>query len=75
MADLHRTIDRSINISRSVADVLLRRTRTANERFAERLRKAGTAWQDARTPPKTPMEFWRQLAEYNVDFAQRSALY
>ena len=75
MADLHRTIDRSISISRSVADVFQRRTRTANERFAERLRKAGTAWQDARTPPKTPMEFWRQLAEYNVDFAQRSALY
>jgi len=38
MADLHRTIDRSISISRSVADVLQRRTRTANERFAERLR-------------------------------------
>jgi len=28
MADLHRTIDRSISISRSVADVLQRRTRT-----------------------------------------------
>ena len=31
MADLHRTIDRSINISRSVADVLQRRTRTAEQ--------------------------------------------
>ncbi len=75
MADLHRTIDRSISISRSVADVLQRRTRTANERFGERLRKAGAAWQEGCTPPKTPAEFWRQWAEYNVDFAQRSALY
>jgi len=75
MADLHRTIDRSINISRSVADVLQRRTRTANERFGERLRNAGTAWRNASTPPKTPMEFWRQWSEYNVDLAQRSALY
>ena len=75
MADLHRTIDRSISISRSVADVLQRRTRTANERFGERLRKAGATWQNASTPPKTPMEFWRQWGEYNVDLAQRSALY
>ena len=75
MADLHRTIDRSINISRTVADLLQRRTRAANERFGDRMRKAGTALRAESTSPKTPLEFWRQWAEYNVDFAQRSVLY
>ena len=75
MADLHRTIDRSIRISKTVANLLQRRTRTANERFGERMRAAGTAFTAERTPPKTPLEFWRQWAEYNVDFAQRSVLY
>jgi pimeloyl-ACP methyl ester carboxylesterase len=75
MADLHRTIDRSINISRTVANLLQRRTRTANEHFADRMRRAGIAFQNARTPPKTPVEFWRQWSEYNVDFAQRSVLF
>jgi len=75
MADLHRTIDRSINISRTVADLLQRRTRTANERFGDRMRKAALTFQNARTPPKTPVEFWRQWSEYNVDFVQRSVLY
>ena len=28
-----------------------------------------------RAPPKTPVEFWRQWAEYDVDFAQRSVLF
>jgi pimeloyl-ACP methyl ester carboxylesterase len=75
MADLHRTIDRSINISRTVADLLQRRTRAANERFGDRMRKAGSALRAESTSPKTPLEFWRQWAEYNVDFAQRSVLY
>jgi pimeloyl-ACP methyl ester carboxylesterase len=75
MADLHRTIDRSINISRTVADLLQRRTRTANERFAGRMRKAFEAHGATRTAPKTPNEFWRQWSEYGVDFAQRSVLY
>ena len=75
MADLHRTIDRSIRISKTVADLLQRRTRAANERFGERMRNAGVTFKAERTPPKTPLEFWRQCAEYNVDFAQRSVLY
>src|SRR4029450_2123803 len=70
-----RTIDRSINISRTVADLLQRRTREANQRFGERMRMPAAAYKDARTPPKTPVEFWRQWSEYSVDFAQRGALY
>ena len=75
MADLHRTIDRSISISR-----IGRRRPPAPDAHRERAlrrtaaqgghRVAGSAHaaQDA-------VEFWRQWAEYNVDFAQRSALY
>ena len=75
MADLHRTIDRSISISRTVADLLQRRIRTANQHFGERMQRASAAFKEASTPPKTPLEFWRQWGEYNVDLAQRSVLF
>ncbi len=75
MADLHRTIDRSINISRTVADLLQQRSRAANQRFADRMRKAAADLKLASSSPKTPVEFWRHWAEYNVDFAQRSVLF
>ena len=75
MADLHRTIDRSIKISRSVADLLQRRVRTANERFSERMRGAYAQKADVSGVPRTPFEFWRQWSEYTIDAAQRSVLY
>src|SRR5664279_2551141 len=75
MADLHRTIDRSITISRSVADLLQRRARKASERFGASMRRAQAEQAAGRTAPKTPAEFWRQWSEYNLDFAQRSVLY
>ena len=55
MADLHRTIDRSIKISRSVADLLQRRVRTANERFSERMRGAYAQKADVSGVPRTPL--------------------
>jgi pimeloyl-ACP methyl ester carboxylesterase len=75
MADLHRTIDRSIRISRTVADLLQARVRAANERYANRIRAAHTAVRDRGAVPTTPYEFWRQWSEYSVDALQRSALY
>jgi pimeloyl-ACP methyl ester carboxylesterase len=75
MADLNRTIDRSIRISRSVADLLQRRVRAANERFAEHIRGAHAQWTANGSAPKTPYEFWRQWTEYTLDAAQRSVLY
>ena len=75
MADLNRTIDRSIRISRTVADLLQRRVRAANERFAERIRGAYAQWTANGSAPKTPYEFWRQWTEYTLDAAQRSVLY
>jgi|KBSSwiStaDraftv2_1062776.scaffolds.fasta_scaffold00190_35 pimeloyl-ACP methyl ester carboxylesterase len=75
MADLNRTIDRSIRISRTVGDLLQRRVRAANERFADRVRAAYAQWTAGGTAPKTPFEFWRQWSEYTLDAAQRSVLY
>ena len=50
MADLHRTIDRSIRISRSVADQLQGRVRAAHARYADRIRDAHAALQHPQLP-------------------------
>ena len=75
MADLNRTIDRSIRISRSVADRLQGRLRTASERYAESLRDALGTHVSAQRAARTPFEYWRQWGEYALDAAQRSVLY
>ncbi len=75
MADVHRTIDRSIRISRTVADVLQRRFRAAGERYAGRVRDANAAYLASYVAPKTPFEMGRQWWEYSIDAAQRSVLY
>ncbi len=75
MADLNRTIDRSIRISRSVTDLLQRRLRAAGERYVERVRGAQARYMEEIAAPKTPYEFARQWSEYMIDAAQRSVLY
>ncbi|MET0679428.1 MAG: DUF3141 domain-containing protein, partial [Burkholderiales bacterium] len=75
MADLNRTIDRSINISRAVSDVVQRRLRTASERYVERMRAAYGDFTQRAAVPRTPLETWRQWAHYQIDFAQRSVLF
>ena len=75
MADLNRTIDRSINISRAVSDVVQRRLRTASERYVERMRAAYGDFAQRAPVPKTPLEAWRQCAHYQIDFAQRAVLF
>ena len=75
MADVNRTIDRSIRISRSVADLLQRRMRAAGERYAGRVRAAQKACTEAFGAPKTPFELARQWGEYQIDAAQRTVLY
>ena len=75
MADLHRTIDRSIQISRSVTDLLQRRVRAATERYAEHARSALGRSLAGNSAPKTPFEFWRQWSDYALDATQRSVLF
>src|SRR5262245_38076628 len=75
MADLHRTIDRSIRISRSVADLMQRRLREATQRYRERIAAANERYAAGGAGPKTPYEFMRQWSEYTIDAAQRSVLF
>ena len=75
MADVHRTIDQSIRISRSVADLLQRRVRAAGERYTGRVRAASEACLASYSAPKTPFEFVRQWGEFGIDAAQRSVLF
>jgi len=75
MADFNRTLDRSIQISRSVADLLQRRLKNAHERYAEHLRSAHAGFAQATPVPKTPVTAWQQWTQYQVDFAQRAVLF
>ncbi|MFO1414765.1 MAG: DUF3141 domain-containing protein [Burkholderiales bacterium] len=75
MADLNRTLDRSIRISRSVGDLLVRRLRTAGERYYGEVRGAAARHAAGGGAVKTPYEAWRQWAEYTIDGAQRSLMY
>ncbi len=75
MADLHRTIDRSIRISRSVADLLQRRVRAAGERYTGSVRGSYAKQMVGQGAARTPFEYWRQWSEYTLDAAQRSVLY
>ncbi len=76
MADINRTIDQSIRISRSVADLLQRRLRAAGERYAAHVKSARESCVGSySTGARTPFEFARQWAEFQVDAAQRSVLF
>jgi len=77
MPNLNQTIDRSLQISRSVASVFERRMRTASQAYASRIREARNAYANATTPAANlnPQHAFQQWFEYGVDFAQRSVLF
>src|SRR3989442_3559737 len=75
MADLNRTIDRSIDISRSIASVLDRRIKDAAHTYAERIRKAQNDFLRSDSGIATPQQLWQDWYEYTVDFAQRAVLF
>jgi len=76
MADLHRTIDRSLRISRTVADLLQQRVRKAGESSVAGIRQARDAeFGGGAASMLTPFEMWRQWSEYTIDAGQRSVLY
>ncbi len=75
MADLHRTIDRSIQISRSVADRLQSRVRAGSERYAARMREASARDVAGAGTTRLPFESLRLWTEYSIDAAQRSVLF
>ena len=75
MTDLNRTLDRSVRISRTVADAFQRRLAVARTRYESRMKAACAAFAQAAPARKTPMDLWRDAFAYQVDFAQRSLLY
>ena len=75
MHDLNRTLDRSVRISRTVADLFQRRSTTANQRFAARMRTAYEAFAAAAPNGKTPADIGRDWFAYQVDMVQRSMLF
>lgn len=75
MHDLNRTLDRSVRISRSVADLFQRRSTTANQRFAARMKTAYEAFAAAAPKGKTPADIGRDWFAYQVDAVQRSILF
>ncbi|HVO89105.1 MAG TPA: DUF3141 domain-containing protein [Casimicrobiaceae bacterium] len=75
MANLNRSIDRAVRISRTVSATFDRRIRDAVEDFAGRMR---AAVQEASAPVvvwRTPFDVAREFAQYTVDFAQRTILF
>jgi pimeloyl-ACP methyl ester carboxylesterase len=77
MPNLNQTIDRSLQISRSVASVFERRMRSASQAYASRIREARNAYANVTTPAANlnPQHAFQQWFEYGVDFAQRSVLF
>lgn len=74
--DTGAQLTRSHELSTKVANLFQHRTRTAQERFLGRARKA---WQDHLaeivTRPQAPWELWSEWYQYSVDTAQRSVLF
>jgi len=77
MPNLNQTIDRSLQISRSVASVFERRIRAASEAYAARIRQARDTYASATAPSGNlnPQHAFQQWFEYGIDFAQRSVLF
>jgi pimeloyl-ACP methyl ester carboxylesterase len=75
MADLNKTIDRSISISRNVASTLDRRVKDASNAYLQRIGNAQRAFfQDGRSV-KGPQQVVVDWLQYAVDFTQRSVLF
>ncbi|HEX6795207.1 MAG TPA: DUF3141 domain-containing protein, partial [Casimicrobiaceae bacterium] len=77
MSSLHQTLDRSLDISRSVGTVLDRRLREAWKAWAEQIETALAEW--SRHAPShralAPQHLLQDAWEYGVDSIQRSILF
>ena len=75
MPNLNQTIDRSLQISRSVASVYSRRVREATEAYAASVRKAQAGYLQSSSAPRPMPQVLQDWTEYATDFAQRSILF
>ncbi len=72
--DTGTQLARSQDIATKVALIFQKRTKLAQERFSERIRKA-YGDNAAGTRATTPWDAWAQWQDYATDFAQRSVLF
>ncbi|MBS0328139.1 MAG: DUF3141 domain-containing protein [Proteobacteria bacterium] len=77
MPNLNQTLDRSLDISRSVATVFDRRVREAWQAWAEHVQSAVTEWSRHAPSPRTldPQHLAQDGFEYGIDWIQRSILF
>src|SRR5512147_2813162 len=75
MADLNKSIDRSISISRNVSGVLSRRVKDACAAYGDHVRQAQADFASGAGAPMNPQQWWRDWATYWIDAGQRSALF
>jgi pimeloyl-ACP methyl ester carboxylesterase len=75
MADINKTIDRSMAISRSVAGTLSRRVKDAYSTYGESVRKAQSDYVQSGFPGANPQQWWTDWFQYFVDAGQRSTLF
>ena len=75
MPNLNQTIDRSLQISRSVASVYSRRVREATEAYAANVRKAQAEYLQSSAAPRHIPQVFQDWTEYATDYAQRSILF
>jgi len=75
MADINKTIDRSMAISRNVAGTLSRRVKDAYSTYDESVRKARSDYLQSAFPGAHPQQWWTDWFQYCVDAGQRSALF
>ena len=77
MPNLHQTLDRSLDISRSVGTVFDRRLREAWQAWAEQIEKSLAEWSRHAPSPRAlaPQHLMQDAWEYGVDAIQRSILF
>ena len=75
MADINKTIDRSMAISRNVAGTLSRRVKDAYSTYGESVRQAQSDYLQSGFPGANPQQWWTDWFQYFVDAGQRSTLF
>ena len=75
MADINKTIDRSMAISRNVAGTLSRRMKDAYASYGDRVRRAHAEYLETGLPAANPQQWWADWIGYFVDAGQRQALF
>ena len=75
MADINKTIDRSMAISRNVAGTLSRRVKDAYAAYGDSVRRAHAEYLETGFPAANPQQWWTDWLGYAVDAGQRQALF